>query len=429
MTKLIVIVAIAGLLVAGVAYNLQPRPAGSGAAKAAATPQTTVSFDPAVVARRSEPISMSGVVKSDGQAVVATTMPARILRVLVRNGDRVRSGQPVVILDSRSSDAQVAQSSAGVSAAEATLRKAIDGKPARIIELDSQVEQARSGLSLARSKLTQAELGATLTESSAESDSVKARAGVKQAEAGLRQASAGFTQASETLKRVRFLYSKGGVSRSELEGAEVQAEIAKANKDAAESAMEQALAAEKPATESRPLRAKVSQAEVDSARAGVRQAQEGLRSAIRARTAAIGLAERDIEAARAQVRQAAAGRTQAESVSTGRTLTSPADGIVGDVAVHAGDVAQPGMPLLSVLGDGPVYFEGAVAARFAGDLSPGLAVAITLDTGTKLRGTIRRVLPMTQDGRTVPVEISLAGSGRNVLNGATGRAQLTRTGN
>ena len=80
------------------------------------------------------------------------------------------------------------------------------------------------------------------------------------------------------------------------------------------------------------------------------------------------LADRDIEAARAQVRQAAAGRTQAESVSTGRILSSPSSGIVGDLAVHAGD----GQFLGGVLGDvgdgdtdaaGQFYFRAEIAAH------------------------------------------------------------------
>src|SRR5207302_10579417 len=137
---------------------------------------------------------------------------------------------------------QLSSAQAGIEAAEAQYRKAIDGKRARAVEMDSKISEARSGLATALAKQKQAELAVTLTGSSALSDVERAAAGIKQAEAGLRQADIGLDQAEDLVKRLKFLFSHGGVARADLEGAASQAEIARAQRDSALAAVDQAKA-------------------------------------------------------------------------------------------------------------------------------------------------------------------------------------------
>lgn len=355
-------------------------------------------------------LTLIGALRANQQATITSKVPARIDAVLVQNGQKVLRGQSLVRLDMGDTAAQMSSARAGVQAAEAQYRKAVDGRQARTVEMDAQISQAEGGLKTALAKQRQAELAITLNDSSAASDAERASAAVRQAESGLKQAETGLTQAQDTLKRVRFLYEHGGVARADLEGAQAQADIAQAQRDSALAALDQARAALKPASETMPLRRKVSEADLEAARAGVKQAQDGVRNSHRAKTQALHIADRDIESARAQVTQARAGQAQAAVQIGGATLNSPFDGIVTEVNAHTGEFAQPGQPLMKVIAPGSVYLEVSAPARDADALRAGLAARVTLETmpDRPLEGEVTEVLPLAEaDGHSIPVHIQL----------------------
>jgi HlyD family secretion protein len=432
MKRLLALLILLGILTAAILYNLRARSAPP-ALPAEQNGSGAIPVTAGVAERRAirQTLALVGVLRADRQAAISAKVPGRILAVLVRDGDRVRRGQPLVRMDIGDAQAQVAGAQAGIRAAQAQYRKAIDGKRAREVEQDALIAQARGGLAVAQAKLKQAELGVTLTRSAADSDSERAAAAVRQAEAGLKQAEAGLTQAEETLRRMKFLYAHGGIARVDLEGAQAQADIAQAARDAALAGLEQARAAAKPAAETIPLRAQVSQADVDSARAGVRQAEEGLRSAYRAKAEALRIADRDIEAASAQVEQARSGGRQAAAQVGDGTLTSPLDGVVTDLTIQSGEMAQPGSPLMSVVAPGSVFLEASAPARYADLLRPGQIARVTVDTlpGEPMNGMVKEVLPVSgSDNRSVPVRIRLEPDGARLMPGAMAKADLELSG-
>jgi multidrug resistance efflux pump len=331
---------------------------------------------------------------------------------LVRDGQQVKTGQPLVRLDVGVPGAAVAGAEAGVRAAQAQVRKAIDGKRARLVELDSQISQAEAGLRTALAKQKQAELAIRLDRSASSSDTVKAEAGVRQAEAGLRQAETAYRQAADTLKRTEFLFAHGGVARVDVEGARAQAEIAKAQRDSALSALDQARAAAKPAAETGPLRQQVSEADLEAARSGVQQARDSVKNAYRAKGEASRIADSDIEAARAQVEQAIAARRQAASQAGSGVLNAPFSGVVSELSIRGGETAQPGQPLMSITVPETVYVEAAVPSRYARNLKAGARAVVRLDTAPDrdIEGRVSEVLPVALDGRSIPVRVRLSGA-------------------
>lgn len=360
-------------------------------------------------------LTVMGVVRADHQASITAKVPSRVAAVLVRDGQFVRRGAALVRLDLGDAAAQIEAARAGVDAALAQYRKAVEGKAARLVEVDGAIAQALAGLRTAVAKERQAELGVTLTADAAASDAERASAGVKQAQAGLSQAEAGLQQAQETLRRVRFLYAHGGVARADLEGAEVQEAIARAQRDAAAAALEQARAGEPPAFRASKLRREVSEGDVTAAKAGVDQARKGLRAAYAAKTAALKVADEDIRAARAALLQAKAQLAQAQAQVGGSVLRSPLDGVIADLTVHAGEMAQPGMPLMSVVATSPVHVEADVPARYASRLKPGLAARVSLEgqVDLPLDGVLTQVLPIaSSDSRTIPIRVGLASGSR-----------------
>lgn len=439
MNRVIAGLVLAGILGWAVYYNLRERVAPtlpttptqgtkgipgsqalSDAAYPAAKPSDTPQTDRSVPSETSpRTITVVGIVRADKQAAISARVPGRVVTVLVRDGHQVRAGQPLVRLDVGDAGAQVAGAEAGVDAAQAQYRKALNGKRARVVEIDSQISQAEGGLRTALAKHRQAQLAIRLGDRSSISDTQRALAAVRQAEAGLRLADTGFGQAADTLKRAQFLYSHGGVARVDLEGAQAQADIAKAQRDSAAAALEQARAAAKPAAEAAPLRRQVSEADLEAARSGVDQAREGVRNAQRSKAEALRIADNDIEAARAQVDQARAGKRQAASQAGANLLTAPFAGVVTELAAHAGESAQPGQPLMSVVDIGSVYLEAAAPARYARLLKRGNRATIRLDTAPDraLQGAITDVLPVSTDGRSVVVRIRFFGGGSPMPGG------------
>ncbi len=370
-------------------------------------------------------------VRADRQAVVTAKTPSAIVAVNVRAGNHVSAGQVLVRLDGREAAGQAANARAGIAAAEAQYRKALDGKRAHAIEMDSKVSEARNGLALALAKLKPAELAVTLTASSAASEADRAAAGVKQAEAGLHQALAGLSQADDLAKRLRFLYSHGGAARADLEGAESQAEIARAQKDAAVAALDQARAMAKPAAEASPLRKRISEADLDAARTGVRQAEDGLKSARKARIEALRIADRDVEAATAQLSQARTGKSLAAVQSGNSTLTSPLSGVATEVSARAGEIAQPGMPLVTIISPDSVYIEASLPVKYAAVVRPGQTASVVVDTNSidSLRAEVAKVVSAANDGgRSVTVHLVIKNArNKSLIPGVTARVEIPLT--
>ncbi|MGC8666585.1 MAG: efflux RND transporter periplasmic adaptor subunit [Chthonomonadales bacterium] len=358
-------------------------------------------------------LTVIGVVRPDHQSSITAKVPSRVAAVYVHGGEFVRAGDMLARLDIGDAAAQIEAAQAGVDAAEAQYRKAVEGKTARLVEVDASIAGALAGLRTALAKEHQAELGVTLTSDAAASDAERAAAGVKQAQAGLSQAEVGLQQAQDLVRRLRFLYAHGGVARADLEGAEAQAEIARAQRDAAAAALQQARAAEPPASKAVNLRREVSEGDVAAAKAGVEQARKGLRAAYAAKSAALRLADQDIRAARAALLQAKAQLAQAKAQVGGSVLRSPITGVVTDLSAHAGDMAQPGMPLMTVVAASPVHVEAEVPARYASRLKPGLSARVNLEgrLDAPLAAVLTQVLPIASpDGRTVPIRLEFTSS-------------------
>lgn len=82
---------------------------------------------------------LSGVVEARNQVAVRPEIDGRVVEVLVRNGDSVTAGQPLVRLDDSTLRERVKQAEAGVRVAEATAKSA----RARVAELDAQATRSR----------------------------------------------------------------------------------------------------------------------------------------------------------------------------------------------------------------------------------------------------------------------------------------------
>ncbi len=107
-------------------------------------------------------VTTTGQVRSDGEATLKAEVTGTIDAVLVRPGDRVRKGQPLLRLDPRSFDLAVAEAEASVAEADVRYQDAVApdsivlGKPPTPEQ--RRIALTRSGLQAARVRLDKAKL-------------------------------------------------------------------------------------------------------------------------------------------------------------------------------------------------------------------------------------------------------------------------------
>jgi multidrug resistance efflux pump len=349
-----------------------------------------------------ERLALTGAVQPDTQATLSSArLPARIVAVYVREGGRVQRGQVVVQLDDAEFRAQTRTAQAGVAAAQTQLHKAQAGREAQRVKANADVTTARAGLRQAQGKVRQAELTRDAAQADHQADLAAARKGVDRAQIAL-------TQAKQTLHGLEELAKVGGVSRSDLEAARTQVSIAQSD---LESAQAQVRRLENGPREGvGPYRVALAQKDVEAAAEGVRQAQEAIRTAEEARRQTLVLADQEIRAARAAVTQAQSGVTGALSAQSQTRVIAPIDGIATGVVARAGETAQPGVPLLTVISLAGVHVDALVPARELTRLHVGLPARIAVDTqpGRPLAAHVSEIARIAEpDGRTFRVKFRL----------------------
>jgi RND family efflux transporter MFP subunit len=123
---------------------------------------------------------LSGIVRAANQVTIRPEIEAPVVEVLIRSGDAVERGQPLVRLDSRTLEDQLRQAEASVRLAEAAAREA----EARIAELEAQ--HSRTAALAAQELISQLEvetLAAQLAAARAARDQAAARVDQARAEA------------------------------------------------------------------------------------------------------------------------------------------------------------------------------------------------------------------------------------------------------
>ena len=132
---------------------------------------------------------LNGVVKADNQVAVRAEIEAPILEVLVRNGEAVQQGQPLVRLNGDTLRDQLRQAEASVRLAQASAQQA----RAQVAEVEAQVVRTRV---LAREKLV-----SEMMLETQEAQFASAKAGAAQADAVVEQARATVQERRSALDR------------------------------------------------------------------------------------------------------------------------------------------------------------------------------------------------------------------------------------
>ncbi len=306
------------------------------------------------------------------EVTIANRIPGRIVAVLVKEGDLVKVGQPLVRFDGDEQEAQVRMARARVGTSEAEVRR------------------AQRALDTAKARWTEVKSGARTQE-------------VEVARAEIQQA----RQRWETLEleRLRFkrMFETSLVSRSEYEKAESEAEVARSRVRTAEEHLKLLQAGPKPET-------------VAAALANVNEA------------------EADLKRAESQVAQSRASVDHAQATLKTTIIESTIDGKVTRKMIEPGEAVDTGTPLL-VLGDTrKIIVKAEVDETDLGKLALGQTAAITAEAfpGRVFPGTIyemgqtvgkRRIRPedpaRMQDMKVLETKLEVTEHGEDLKLGMT----------
>ena len=400
----------------------------------------------------SRTLAVTGQVEAISNTNLSSTINGiQVLKVLVDKGSRVKSGQPLIILDDRElragfarAEAQAKVSEANTYKAKAQLSAALAGLERtkaqasgagkntdlasealkESIDLKNQRDLASSNLKSAQERVTQAKESAARTREGARSQAIRV------AQSQVRQFESQLHLSTLSLERSKSLLAQGAVSQADFDASKTSFESAT---ETLAQAKEQLIQLSEPRTQD------VSQADAFEREAtanlvGAKSALENAERAYRNRTvlkqslnnaqtdartskASILTSESEIKqaqaaivAALAEMLQSRANAEQARTQLSKTILLSPVDGVVTNRKVEPGETVSNTTVLLSIATPKRLRIRADIDETNLHDIRVGQRALIAPDAYPKLRleGTVSEIIPSANSERgTVEVRISL----------------------
>lgn len=316
-------------------------------------------------------------------------------KVLVKAGDVVKGGQPLVSMSARLAQSQFDQARASVDLARSRLNQFLTRSSNSNDTASLQQKQAEAQLKSARARLDELEKGPSTTA-------------ITQSESAYKQAVLNRQEAEADYARMKDLFDQGAVPRAQLEAAKARLESAQSQEEAAR----QQLAT---------VKAGPTEAELSAARSQVSQAEAALE------LAQIAVASRDDEesAARATLRQAEAQLASAKEDLENAVIRSPMAGQVLSVQAQEGATVAPGQMLVTVGRPGGLIARVKVDEMDVVQIREGQKALINSDAlaDRSFSGSVTFVAPQGINagagGSTFEVEVAVEESGTALRPGMT----------
>jgi HlyD family secretion protein len=299
-------------------------------------------------------IVISGVIEAD-DIHVGSKIGGRVLKVVAREGQTVKGGEPLVLLEPNEMDASLAQAQAELRQAQAKYALMTAGSR------QEEIEQSEAAVKLAQAELDQLISGPRQQE-------------IDQTAAEWQAAKSQAVNAQKFLQRMEGLVKRELVARQEYDDAVAKADEAEQKMKAARERYDLLLAGTR---KEEVERGRQRLAEADAKR---RQILSGFRKE------EIAQAKSAMEAARARVDLM---RTQLEET----VIKAPVDALVETLDLEPGDMVGAGKPVATLLRTGSLWVRAYLPEARLGFVQPGLKVAVRVDSfpGKSFAGVVRRV--------------------------------------
>lgn len=297
---------------------------------------------------------VSGIIEAD-DIHVGSKIGGRVQKVVAREGQNVRAGEILVLLEPRELDASLAEAQAVLRQAEAKYALVTAGYR------QEEIEQAEAAAKQARAELDQLLAGPRQQE-------------IDQARADWLAAKAQAENSRKLMKRMEDLVKRELIARQEFDDALAKAEESEQKMKSARERYDLVLAGTRK-EEIERARQRVGEAE-----AKLRQLRSGYRKE------EIAQVKFEVEASRARVQLI---RTQLDET----VIKSPVDAVVEALDLQPGDLVGPGKPVATLLRIGSLWVRAYLPEENLGFVQPGQKVKIRVDSfpSTDFSGVVRRV--------------------------------------
>jgi len=302
-------------------------------------------------------IKLSGRIEGD-DTTVATKVAGRIREIHVREGDQVKAGQVLAVIDDEQIRAREQQEQSNVTQAEARVLSAQQ----QIAVLSAQLEESNIGVDQARID--------------AQGRVSQAEAQVAHAEAELAKAEADYGQARYDEQRYIKLAADGDVPERTGRQAATTSEAHAAAVNAARKQVDVA-------------RGSLMMAKANLSNAAMRTSQAtAIRKQILQAQAEIAAAQAETEHARAKLREVQADRNDLQVIA-------PIDGTVATRSAEPGEVVAVGTTLVTLVDLNAVYLRGFIPEGEIGRVRTGQTARVYLDSAPDrpLEAVVSRIDP------------------------------------
>lgn len=299
-------------------------------------------------------LMLSGTIEAD-EIHIGSKVGGRIAEVLVREGQEVKQGQPIIRFDRYDLDARHADAVAAVSQADANLQKTKRWfRPEEVAAAKAQEEAAWMSYEQARNGPRKQEI-----------DSARAE---------LKAAEADYEVARLTLTRASALSSNGVLSQQEHDNAKAGYDRAGARRDAARQSLDL-------------LQAGTRREEIERANRLFKQAEANRQLVER------GARKEDIDAARAQLERARATLQQIDVQLGELEVKAPADAFVEILQVRPGELINPNSPIATLVEVDRLWVRVYVPEPEKGNVQLGKEVSVSVDSfpSERFRGRIEEI--------------------------------------
>ena len=369
-------------------------------------------------------------------ARVAASVAGRITQVLVREGDRVKAGQIIAIVDNRPQQAQEKSAGFALTTSEAQARQSELTARAAASDQQQAVKAAQAALDAAKVDRANAVRGAITALKAAQTDEARVKAGARpqeiaQSVSAVAQADATRKRAQTERDRVQFLFDKGIAPRRQLDDAETALTVAEAALTAAQQAESLIRAGARPEElRAAELRTQQAQEAFNAAETGgdakVRQAEAALEQA---RKTALTVAARnqDAIAANQAVAQKRADLSAARATAQYAQVRAPLSGVVSRRMLGPGDMADVTIPILEITNPTSVNLVANLTAEDGRQVRPGMPAKITPSDAPEIStsGQVISVGQVDPATNLLSVRIAINGNAGRIKAGEFATAEIT----
>ncbi|HUA86123.1 MAG TPA: efflux RND transporter periplasmic adaptor subunit [Bryobacteraceae bacterium] len=345
---------------------------------------------------RPQTLVLTGTVDGN-EVVVGSKITGRIVKLAVDDGQWVKQGDLIAVLDQDELRADQGAARDAIAQARANAQQSVAQTELLTHTLPTKVEQAEAQVSQSEAQLQQAQ-----------AQVAQAQAQLLQARAQVAQTQAAVAKAQDNFNRIRPLVERDINPPQDLVTARTDLESAQANQRAAQANVE---AVQRSVAASEAGAAAI-QRSVVATKAALADSEQEQRQ--------VPVQQRQTEAMRAAEAQAASNAAAAAARLDQTQIYAPASGIVTLRAARQGEVVNPGSPIVTLFDLSSTWIDADVEETYADLIPMGKILRVRLPSGTEISGPViykaveadfatqRDVSRTKRDIKTVAIRVKVA---------------------